>query len=66
MKREFQFEDGEDKGGRNDDYGSRNKNDFGGGFGREERSHQSYESRSQATSKPKGGWDDVRRAEDRY
>jgi hypothetical protein len=63
MKREFQFEDGEAKGARDDDdFGSRNKNDFGD-FGREERS---YESRSQATTKPRGGWDDVKRAEDRY
>jgi len=66
MKREFQFEDASgDRARDEDDYGSRNKNDFGG-FGREERSYQSYESRSQASTKPRGGWDDVKRAEDKY
>ena len=78
MKREFQFEEegGTTKKDYSGSYGA--KNDFGSYGGskqasyqpREERNYQprneyqSYESKSYSSSRPKGAWEDVKKAQE--
>jgi len=72
MKREFQFEDveGTKKSSYGEDFGKKNdySANYGGSYKGEStyasREERSYQPKSYSSSRPKGGWEDVKKAQE--